>query len=279
MKCADLHIHTNFSDSTSLPDDVVKRAVAAGLDAISITDHDTVEGVLPVIKAAQNTGLEIIPGIEMTSEIDEREIHLLGYFVDIENAAFLKKLGELQELRVKRIYTMVEKLTELGIDNLEAEEVLEFAGKGAVGRVHLAMMLQQKGWVYSVPEAFYKYIGEKCPAYVSKFKLTPSEVIEAIRSAGGVAVLAHPHVCPEPEGFVSSLTDAGLKGLEIYYPSYSKNLTHSYKQLAEKYNLLVTGGSDDHGLAKEQARIGRIKIPYSLVEALKQEKCQSTNTS
>ncbi|MFC1594706.1 PHP domain-containing protein [Candidatus Omnitrophota bacterium] len=281
MKYADLHIHTIYSDSTATATDVVARSVKEGLSAISITDHDTVEGIPSAVEEGNNHGLEVIPGIEMTSEIDNREIHILGYFVDINHPFFLKKLEELKQIRIDRIYKMIEKLKELGITNLSAQEVIDFSGEGAVGRVHLATMLQKKGWVYSVSEAFYRYLGDDCPAYVSKFKFSPEEIVGIIAKATGVPVLAHPHIYPtsELEQFIASLADAGLRGLEIYYPGYSEKLTETYRGLADKFGLLCTGGSDDHGSAKEKSVIGKVKIPYECVEALKQDKCQKENTT
>ncbi len=271
MKYADLHIHTNLSDSTLSPQEVVRLSLKNKLSAISITDHDTVDAIDPAIMAAKNSDLEIIPGIEMTCESDDAEIHILGYFIDYKNINFLKKLQELRKIRVERIHKMVEKLKALGLTKMKAEEVVSSAGKGAVGRVHLAIAMQQKGYVSSVAEAFYRFIHDKGPAYVSKYKFKPQEVIDLILKNRGIPVLAHPHVLNKNFS-LKEFVECGLKGIEVFYPQYSKSQTEHYKNLAKEYNLLLTGGSDSHGEAKSDTSIGTIKIPYELIERLKESK-------
>lgn len=269
MKYADLHIHTNFSDSTLTCREVVRLSLKNKLSAISITDHDTVDGIGPAIALAKDSDLEIIPGVEMTCEVDNAEIHILGYFVDYENQHFLKKLKELQKIRVERIYKMVEKLKSLGLVKMKAGEVVKLAGRGAVGRVHLAIAMQKEGYVNSIQEAFYRYIHDKGPAYVSKFKFKPQEVIDLIRENNGIPVLAHPHVLGKNFN-LKEFVDCGLKGIEVFYPQYTDYQTEHYKNLAKKYNLILTGGSDCHGEAKIDTTIGKIKLPYELVEKLKE---------
>jgi predicted metal-dependent phosphoesterase TrpH len=267
-KFADLHVHTDFSDSTYSPEEVVRASLKARLSCISITDHDTVEGIVPTITAAQNTDLEVIAGIEMTSEIDNQEIHILGYFIDYTNEDLLGKLLQLKQIRQDRIYKMVEKLKNLGIEDIDADDVISVAGHGTVGRLHLAVAMQKKGYITSIYEAFHRYIGDNDPAYVGKFRFSPQEVIEAISKSAGVAVLAHPHNLSKEE-VLSKFVDYGLKGLEVYYPEYTASQISHYVNLAKKFGLIMTGGSDSHGKAKENVAIGKVKIPYELVEELK----------
>lgn len=269
MKYADLHIHTNLSDSTFSPREVVRLSLKNQLSAISITDHDSVDAIDAALKAAKNRDLEIIPGIEMTCEMDNTEIHILGYFIDYKNSHFLKKLKELRKIRVERIYKMVEKLKELGLIRMKADEIIKSVGKGAVGRMHLAMAMQKKGYVSSVNEAFYRFISDKGPAYVSKFRFKPQEVIELILKNKGVPVLAHPHILGKCQ-MLKEFADYGLKGIEAFYPEYSSSQSEYYKNLAKKYNLLLTGGSDCHGAVRPDASIGSVKISYELVERLKE---------
>ena len=164
---------------------------------------------------------------------------------------------------------MIEKLQGLGFKNISPAEVLSLAQSKSVGRPHLAAVLKQKGWVSSIYEAFEKYLGEGCPAYVPKYKLTPFEAIEVIRSSGGVSVLAHPMVTGKDE-LIVQFAQAGVNGLEGYYPNYPPPAIHYYQGLAQKYNLLITGGSDAHGKNKDNTHIGRMKIPYQYVEQLKE---------
>lgn len=271
MKFADLHLHTDFSDSTLSAAELVQVAVNAGLNAIAITDHDCVEGIEPAKEEAKKFDLEIIPGIELTAEKDGKEVHILGYFIDYHDEAFSKKLEKIKIVREKRIFDMVEKLKELGVDDIEAQDVFDLSGMGTVGRAHLASLLKKRGWVSTVSEAFYKYIGDKSPAYVGKFNMTPEQAIKTILDVGGIPVFAHPH-SPGEDNLIIEFAGYGLMGLEVYYPGYSESITKHYKSLATKYGLLLTGGSDFHGDVKEGSIIGVPKVSYDLVEKLKQAK-------
>ena len=267
-KLADLHIHTHYSDSTLSPQEVVREAVACGLGCIAITDHDTTEGIKPTQVAAENFDLEVVPAIELSSEIHGKDIHLLGYFIDCSSEILIKELEIIQHDRGERIKNMIHKLKEYGVDNIDYEDVKPFNHSGSIGRPHLAMVLKEKGWVSSVAQAFEKYIGEGCPAYVSKFKLSPSEAISLIRKSGGIAVLAHPMVTNRDE-LIPSFVAAGLQGIEVYYSNCSAVTTSYYEGIAKKHNLLMTGGSDAHGKAKVNTFIGKTSIPYELVDKLK----------
>lgn len=271
MKFVDLHLHTDFSDSTLSPAELVQVAVNAGLGAIAITDHDCVEGIEPAIREAKKFDLEIIPGIELTAEKYGKEVHILGYFIDYHDKAFLEKLEKIKAIREKRIFDMVEKLKELGVDDIEAQDVFDLSGMGTVGRAHLASLLKKKGWVSSVSEAFKKYIGNNSPAYVSKFNMTPEQAIRTILDVGGIPVFAHPHN-PGDDNLISEFVSYGLKGLEVHYPGYPESIIKHYSSLAAKYGLILTGGSDFHGDVKEGSVIGVPRVPYELVEKLKQAK-------
>ncbi|MBM3252278.1 MAG: PHP domain-containing protein, partial [Candidatus Omnitrophica bacterium] len=265
------HLHTNFSDSSLSCAELVKLSVEAGLSAIAVTDHDCIEGIDPAQKEAEQFGLEVIPGVELTAEIDSKEVHILGYYINHHDKILIKKLEKMKKVREKRIFDMVKKLKTLGVDNIDPEEVLSLSGMGTVGRAHLAVILKRKGWVNSFSQAFQKYIGDNSPAYVSKFRMSPEEAINTVLDAGGIPVLAHPH-SPGTDDLIPELVSAGLKGLEVYYPGYSQSQIQHYKNLADKLDLLVTGGSDYHGDIKDDTIIGRPQVSYEVVEKLKQAK-------
>lgn len=269
MRYADLHIHTKLSDGTFTPERVVKETHELGLSCIAITDHDTVCAIEPAIKEANKLNVEIIPGVELTAEIDDYEIHILGYFIDWQAEWFKRKLEQICDVRKTRALAIIEKLRACGI-NLDSDEVIRAATPGSVGRLHIAWMLQKKGFVLSIQEAFNKYIGNGRSCYVKKFKLTPGETINMICRLKGLAVLAHPYSVGNDE-FIPEFVQLGLKGIEVYYPEHDRATTEHYQNLAKKYGLLATGGSDCHGLGKDRVMMGEIKIPYSLVEALKRE--------
>ncbi|MCK5579697.1 MAG: PHP domain-containing protein [Candidatus Omnitrophica bacterium] len=268
-KFADLHIHTCFSDSSSSPQDVVRQAVAQGLSCIAITDHDTVDGVMPTVQAAQDYDLEIVSGVELSCEVDNKDIHILGYFVDCQNENFAKKLKRFQQIRIERIHKIIENLQVHGIDNITFEEVFRRTEADAVGRAHLAFVLVQKGWASNNSEAFDKYLGEHCSTYVPKYKQTPQEAITLIKAAGGAAVLAHPMVTNRDE-LIPSLVEAGLDGVEVYYHNCSAAIYRYYEKIASKHGLAMTGGSDSHGDVKKYTYIGKQKISCDLVEELRE---------
>ncbi len=267
-KFADLHIHTYYSDGTSSPQEVAQEAVDAGLSCIAITDHDTVDGVLPTRQAAKDLGLEVISGVELSCEINNKDIHILGYCIDESHPALVDTLEKAQKGRLDRIKKMIAKLKELGVDNIEFTEVRNLARSNSVGRPHLALKLKEKGWVSDIPQAFDKYLAEGRPAHVPKYKQSPAEAIGLIRRAGGVAVLAHPMVNNRDE-LIRHFVDDGLQGLEVYYPNCPPVTTEYYAKLAKKYKLIMTGGSDAHGKAKSNTYIGKARIPYELVDELK----------
>lgn len=268
-KFADLHLHSNYSDGTQSPRELVQQAQQIGLSCIALTDHDNVEGVPLALAAGKEFNVEVIPGFELSTEVEGKDVHILGYFIDHQSSLLKEKLREIQKIRVERIKKMLILLKAEGINNIELEEVSCLVNSDALGRLHLATVLEKKGWVKDKQEAFNRFIGEEGPAYVRKYKQSPHEAIELILKLGGVAVMAHPMVTYKDE-IISGLVEAGLGGMEVYYPNYYGAVIRYYEGLAKKYNLILTGGSDGHGAAKDNTTMGKVKVPYGVVEQLKQ---------
>jgi predicted metal-dependent phosphoesterase TrpH len=248
---------------------VAREAHGNGLSCVAITDHDTLDGIQPTVEAAKEYGIEVITGIELSSEVHEKDVHILGYLFDCTNQQLTGRLRQMQDGRIKRMDEMIVKLKGLGVDNITLDEVCRLAKSDSVGRPHLASVLLEKGWVSSIQMAFNKYLAEGAPAYVSKFQQTPREAIALIKQAGGIAVLAHPMLTQIDE-LIPGLVEAGLGGIEAHYPNASTAVIRFYEGLARKHRLVVTGGSDAHGHVKKHTFIGKLTIPYELVEKLKQ---------
>lgn len=266
MRFADLHLHTIFSDGTYTPVELIRQSKKKGLSVIAVVDHDTVSGIEPAIESAKKAGIEVIPGIELSAEFAGLEIHILGYFIDYKNILFKNKLKDLSAIRTERIYKILAKLNGLGI-KLDPKAVFNLAKDGTVGRLHIARALVNEGLVSSVKEAFKKYIGDDCPCYVCGFRFNPQEAIKFIKDFSGIPVLAHPYALNRDD-LIPQFVGYGLMGIEVYYPEHTQSMINFYLNMAKKYNLLVTGGSDCHGEAKPEVKIGMIKLPYELVEKL-----------
>jgi predicted metal-dependent phosphoesterase TrpH len=278
MDFVDLHLHTSASDGVLSPSRIVRYAKEKGLKAIAITDHDTIDGNAEALNEGAKVDLEVIPGIEISAQFDLGSMHILGFFIDIGNKSMKERLSLLQETRAKRNPKMVEKLRELGVE-INHDEVLHASGGGQVGRPHFAQVLLKKGYVHTVQEAFDRYLGKGAPAYVDKFRFAPKEAMELIREARGIPVLAHPFTLHIPSQrqlnvLLAELVQWGLMGIEVYYPEHTEDQISLYKDLAEKHGLLVTGGSDYHGIEADKAEIGLglgdMRLSYSLVEAMKE---------
>jgi hypothetical protein len=277
MGYVDLHLHTTASDGVLSPSEIVRYAKAKGLQAIAITDHDTVEGCEEGLIEGEKIGFEVIPGIEISAEHSPGSMHILGFFLDIHHPLLNERLAYLQKARAERNPKIVEKLNRLGI-NITFEEVVKASGGGQVGRPHFANVLLEKKYVRSFPEAFDRFLKKGAPAYVDKLRFTSKEALHFINEAKGVAVLAHPNTLGmngylELEKLILKLVEEGLKGIEVYYPEHSAAEVAQYKTLAERYGLLATGGTDYHGIEKNALDIGvgkgEMKIPFSIVENLK----------
>jgi predicted metal-dependent phosphoesterase TrpH len=269
---ADLHLHTFFSDGTYSPEELVAQAQKAHLHAIALTDHDTMEGCPRAAAAAKAVGIEFIPACEFTAEMAGIEVHLLGYFLDMDNPKLKTELAKFQEVRQRRIETITERLNALGIP-LKAETVFELASCHAPGRPHVARALVQEEYCGSLDEAFERFLKKGKPAWAPKFKISALDAIELIHQAGGLAVLAHPGLSRADQA-IPEIIKGGLDGLECFHTKHSTYMTEHYLQLSEKHGLLVTGGSDCHGLNHGRPLIGTIRIPYSLVERLKDRALQ-----
>lgn len=265
----DLHIHTNASDGLHTPGEVISMSRAAGLRAIAITDHDTVDGLAEAVVAAAGTGLEVIPGVELSTEVADAEIHILGYFVNYTDPEFMARLAAFRDSRLMRARMILARLDALGI-SLSWEQVRELAGDGALGRPHIARAMKAARYVGSTQEAFDRYLGRGKPAYVSRFRATPAEAIHIIHQAEGLPVLAHPW---EAASSLPGLIAEGLIGLEAYYANYSPEVTALLCKQAERYGLLCTGGSDFHGLALlPENRLGIASVPTECLNTLRERK-------
>ena len=266
MKYADLHLHTFYSDGTFTPEELVERASTLGFAAIALTDHDTVEGCERAAAACAAARMEFISGTELTAEHADIEVHILAYLVDTQNRVLLTRIAEFQSVRQNRIREMVAALNHLGIP-LDAESVFALANCKSPGRPHVARALVKEKLIGNLDEAFEKYLKKGRPAWVPKTKMSALEGIELIHQAGGLAVMAHPGLNRTDE-IIPALVDAGLDGIECFHTKHSTVMSERYLEIAEKYNLLVTGGSDCHGFSKIKPLIGGIKLPYKHVEKL-----------
>lgn len=266
----DLHVHSTYSDGLLTPEELIDEAIKIGLKGLALTDHDTVAGIQPAFNYLEKTGLpfQLIPGIELNTECGPHETHILGYFIDWNYPPLQKRLLEVKEAREERAYRMVKKLGSMGID-ISLERVQELAKGDLVGRPHIAQAMAEKGYVFSVKEAFEKYIGRGRPAYIPRYKFLPEEAHELIRNAGGTAVLAHPGLIGN-DNLVEKLLNIGLAGIEVYYPEHSLEDTRRYLEMARRFNLIITGGSDFHGTTHDRtAKLGCITVDELTVQALK----------
>ncbi|MCT4606789.1 MAG: PHP domain-containing protein [Marinisporobacter sp.] len=275
----DMHVHTNASDGILSPRDVVYWAKERGFKGIAITDHDTIDGIKEAIKVSQEyDDFLVIPGIEFSTLYYDREVHILGYFIDYKNQQLIHMTKRIKNYRAKRIELMVDKLRELGYD-IHFSEVKDDQKEGAIGRPHVARILVQKGYVSSVSEAFEKLLSKGRPAYVERFKLTVDEAIEFIENAKGIPVLAHPALIDKGID-IEEIIKKGIKGIEVYHSEHSAFHNKMYLELSKKYDLFITGGSDYHDeMIEGIPNIGKIFIPYDTIKEMKKmkdfgEKCR-----
>jgi len=269
MLKADLHIHTTASDGLMSPKEVVYWASVKRLTAIGITDHDTVNGIGPAEEASSEYGVEIVPGIELSTLYEEEEIHILGYYIDYNAPWFLDTLVKIQNSRYKRAESIVSKLNGLGI-NITLEQVKSIADDGAVGRPHIARAMINKGYISNIKEAFNSYIGKGCPAYVERYKLKSSEAIDIIKRLGGISVLAHPGLIKNKAN-IGNIINLGIDGIEVYHSKHDDETVRYALAIATSRKLLITGGSDCHGIKlNNEPILGNCTVDYKYVQKLKE---------
>lgn len=277
MSHVDLHCHSTASDGTFAPRAVVQLAKDSGLSALALTDHDTVAGVAEASDAARELGIDFLPGIEISAEFPHPgTLHILGYGVDPSSPTLQSLTETLVAGRDTRNPKIVAKLNELGVA-ITMDEVEAHAGGAVVGRPHIAAVLVRKGYVSSVKQAFDKYLAQGAPAYFDKERLTPRQAIERIRASHGVAVLAHPIQLrttndAQLDRVVKDLVDLGLEGIEVLHSDHAEPDIARYRAIAQRYNLLTTGGSDFHGTNKTDIRLGwagKNRIPRDLFDRLR----------
>lgn len=276
MSRLDLHLHTTHSDGSFTPAEVIELAHKAGVTALAITDHDITTGIPEAIATGLQLGIEIIPGIEISSIFGDSELHILGYFLDWHDPKLSEQLSTLRESRHRRNPKIIQRLQESGID-ITYDEVRALAGTDSVGRPHIARVLMDKKVVGSAKEAFDRFLANGKPAYVPRDLPSPAEAIQWIKSAKGLAVLAHPTWVKTTEGtltdLVRQLKADGLDGVEVHYSTHTARQTREYLSLAKQLGLLITGGSDFHGITKPDIEVGigkgTLHIPDSLLPKLK----------
>ncbi|MBP5733828.1 MAG: PHP domain-containing protein [Lachnospiraceae bacterium] len=279
----DLHVHSTRSDGTYTPTELVEYAIEKGLTAFALTDHDTTDGLDEAISYANALRAEgkadvpeVIPGIELSTNIEDTEVHVAGLFIDEENPEFRSYLKEFVASRNLRNVKMCAKLTEIGIP-ITAEELESAFPNCILTRAHFASWLREHGYVSSNKEAFDRYLGKRCPCYVPREKITPQKAIALILTAGGIPVLAHPILYrlsdARLEALVATLKEAGLMGIEAIYSTYEPSEERQIRRLAKKHDLLLSGGSDFHGANKPRidlgVGLGRLYVPDELLENMK----------
>lgn len=271
----DLHTHSCVSDGTDTPTELVEYAVKKGLAALALTDHDTVDGVEEALRAAEGTDLLLIPGVELSAEYRGRDIHILGLCLNYRSEKFLSYLQEFKRARDARNVKMAERLTAHKLP-VTVEELKEEYGEAVLTRAHFAKLLKKKGYVQSYEEAFLRFLGDDKPCYVPRERITPEEAVNLIHEAEGIAVLAHPllyHMgMDELDELVKRLKTGGLDGLEAIYSMNKGRDERRMRELADKYGLLITGGSDYHGATKPHIDLGtgqgNLCVPEELLKAM-----------
>ena len=274
-KYIDLHVHTTASDGTMTPARLIRHASELNLGAIAITDHDTIAGIDEAMAEGEKLNIEVVPGIEISVDYT-KEMHILGYYINTKSPELNSVLERLKQYRSERNPCILEKLNNIGL-KISMDEVRQKSGGELVGRVHIAQVMKDKGYVDSAQEAFDKYLGFNKIAYVKRKKLLPEKGIQLIKKSGGFAVLAHPHYLSTDykkiEDVLIKLKGLGLDGVEAYYTDYTPDMHEKYKNMAYKYGLLITGGSDFHGGNKPDIILGKgfgnLRVPYDILKRMK----------
>ncbi len=284
-KKIDLHIHSSNSDGTLSPHEILKLAEHLNLSVISITDHDSIDGIKELMQSKTSSPVKLLAGVEISTSPPDflaksGSLHILGYAIKTDHTALSKVLDKLQKARKERNPKIIKKLNQIGID-LSMDEVCQNSGSGQLGRPHIAALMIKKGFTNSINDAFDKYLANGRPAYIEKYKVDCKKAISTIHCAGGVSVLAHPGLLKITdqtlfEKLIQHLKDMGLMGIEAYYSEHNKQQTAYYIGVAERYNLIITGGSDFHGSLKPDIKMGTgrgdLSIPYSVYEHIIKKK-------
>lgn len=265
----DLHTHTTASDGTLSPGNLIKTAVKCGVRLMSVTDHDTLSGLPEALEVSKDFALDLIPGIEISIDLAEDHVHVLGLFIDINNKALQTKLITLKKERTDRTVKMLEKLGEFGM-NPGIEKVLEQAGGDSIGRLHIARAMAQKGFVKETQEAFDNYLKAGCPCYVPRAKINLKEAVQLILDANGIPVLAHPGLIENFSTLFPVILEAGIMGMEVFYSKHNPSQTDFFYKTALSNNLIITAGSDFHSPDKDGGiKLGMSGIPESVQNNLK----------
>ncbi len=265
---ADLHIHTSYSDGVYSPTEVVDIAIKSRISAIAITDHDSVAGVDEAIAYSKNR-VEIIPAVELSANIGNRDIHILGYYIDHHNQDFLNYINEFKKYRLNRAKKIVENLAQDGI-KIDFSQVKRIAQNSSMGRPHIAEALLECGYVRTRNEAFLRYLGYRCPYYEPKKETSPKKVIQKIKACGGIPVVAHPGMIGTDTGLIYKLISDGALGIEVWHPEHTRKQEDDFYEIAMKHGLFVTGGSDFHGYPRGYCKIGDCSCPQAEVKHLRE---------
>lgn len=281
MNNVDLHTHSNKSDGSLSPSDLIKLAKDKGLSAIALTDHDTTDGLDEAIAMGEKLGIRVIPGVELSCEYQGRDVHIVGLNINHKDADFVATLKDFVDSRDLRNRKMCQKLTEAGLI-VDYDELMETFGESVITRAHYARFMLSKGYIKSLPEAFERYIGDNSPCYIPREKVTPTQGIQLILKAGGIPVLAHPLLYKMGKDrldiLVTELKEAGLVALEALYCTYTPSDEREMKALADRHGLLISGGSDFHGAAKPGLELGtgygKLFVPVDVLDKLLSTKCK-----
>lgn len=268
----DLHIHTTASDGTFSPSEMVEYAKSKNIVAVAITDHDTIAGIEEGLIAGKELGIEVIPGIEFSTEIDEISFHIVGLFLDYKDKALLELTEQIQNARYNRAKMIIEKVNALNVGPGITLQEVEESANGLIGRPHIASIMIKKGYAKAMDEIFDKFLERGGPCYVPRFKLRPQEAVSIIAKMNALPILAHPGLIPKGfnfDEFLEDLKKFGLAGIEVIYPTHTPDQRKFFRKLAKKFDLLESGGSDCHGERGNGPYIGRTKIPYHRLQKMK----------
>ncbi len=263
---ADMHTHTTFSDGNNSPCALVRLAKSKGIDALGITDHDSVEGINQAIECGKEYGIKIIPGVELSTDVNDKEVHILGYFIDYTDKSLKEYLDFFRKERAHRAKRIIKKLNSLDI-KINFDQVLQEARYSAIGRPHIANVMIKNNFVSNYQEAFQKYLGDYAPAYERKIHVSLKSAIKLINDSKGLAFLAHPGKMPED--LLQTILASEIDGIEVVHPSHSESRSKFYRGLVNQYCLLASGGSDFHGgIKNDEHNFGKYVIPYDLVSEI-----------